>query len=66
MFQRFCVIGVVCVIGLVSGCSSWPSSTLQKTPASTVEERPKATTELASAANADKTKQITIAVPGMT
>ena len=66
MFQRLFVIGVAGAIGLASGCSSWPSSTLEKTPTSTAEERPQATTELTSAEKPDKTKQVTIAVTGMT
>jgi hypothetical protein len=66
VFQRFFIIGVVGAIGLVSGCSSWPSSTVEKTPTGTAEERPQATTDLTSAVKADKTKQVTIAVTGMT
>ena len=66
MFQRFFVIGVVGAIGLVSGCSSWPSSSVQKTPTSTADERPQAASELTSAGKADKTKQVAIAVTGMT
>jgi len=70
VFQRFLVIGVVGAIGLASGCSSWPldgqSSTLEKTPTITGDDRPQATTELTSAVKADKTKQVTIAVTGMT
>ena len=66
MFQRLFVIGVVGAISVASGCSSWPSSTLEKTPTNTAQERPQATTELTSAEKADKTKQVTIAVSGMT
>ena len=66
MFQRFFVIGVVGAIGLVGGCSSWPASSVQKTPTSTADERPQAASELTSAGKADKTKQVAIAVTGMT
>lgn len=66
MFQRLFVIWVVGAIGLVSGCSSWPSSSVQNTPTSKVDERPQAAPELTSVGNADKTKQVTIAVTGMT
>lgn len=65
MFQRFFIIGVVGVIGLVSGCSSWPSSTSEKTPTA-AHEQPPSSREATSALNADKTKQVTIAVTGMT
>lgn len=65
MFQRLFVIGVVGAIGLASGCSSWPSSTPEKTSTSTAE-RPRATAEPTSAEKADKTKQVTFAVTGMT
>jgi hypothetical protein len=66
MFQRFFVIGVMGAIGLVVGCSSWPSSALEKTPTTRAEERPQATADLTAAGKADKTKQVTIAVTGMT
>jgi hypothetical protein len=66
VFQRFIIIGVIGVIGLASGCSSWPSSTVQKSPTSTAAERPQATTELTLAEKTDKTKQVAIAVTGMT
>ena len=66
MFQRFIIVGVIGVIGLASGCSSWPSTTVQKAPTTTAEERPLATTELTSAEKTDTTKQVTIAVSGMT
>ena len=66
MFQRLFVIWVVGAIGLVSGCSSWPSSSVQTTPTTTAEERPQAAAELTSVGKADKTKQVTIAVTSMT
>lgn len=66
MFKRLFVIWVVGAIGLVCGCSSWPSSSVQNTPTTTAEERPQAAPELTSAGKADKTKQVTIAVTGMT
>ena len=66
MFQRFFVVGVVGIIGLASGCSSCPSCTVQKSPGSTAEEAPQAAFQLTSATEPDKTKQVRIAVTGMT
>ena len=66
MFQRFFVIGVMGAIGFAGGCSSWPSTTVEKTPTRTADERPQATTERTAAVKIDKTKQVTIAVTGMT
>jgi hypothetical protein len=67
VFQRILVLGMLGVLGLIGGCSSWPSSTLDTTRVTgTAEKRSQASTGLASAVKAEKTKQVTIAVRGMT
>lgn len=66
MFQRIFIIGVMGAIGILSGCSVWQSRSVDKPPTSTVEEQPQSNLDLTSAAKPDKTKQVTIAVTGMT
>ncbi len=69
MFQRMFVIGMLGVLVLIGGCSLWSSSTLENTPATGMAgdrtRRPDSPVEVASD-KADKTKQVTIAVSGMT
>ena len=66
MFQRIFLVGVIGAIGIQSGCSVWPSRSVEKPPTSMVEERPQSKIDLTSAAKPDKTMQVTIAVTGMT